>query len=477
MKNRLKSTLILITILLTIGSASLFADNPILSEQEEKTLVTFQNAFRKVAEAVRPVVVEVNVVNIVRQPAFNGSSPFEFFFRQPDKDKQPQTREYRAEGLGSGVIVRENGDTIYVLTNNHVVGNADSIRVTLHDGRSFNSTLVGKDPRKDLALIKFETKEEIPMASLGDSDSVLAGDWVVAVGNPMGFESTVTAGIVSAVGRESIPQMGMNQLTDYIQTDAAINQGNSGGALVNIKGEVIGINTWIASNSGGNIGLGFAIPINNAKKAIDDFILKGRVEYGWLGVNIGDPGNDVMEELRLDDNKGAFVYDIFIGSPADKAGIVPGDLITHVDGKTVKSSSDLVNMVANLPPGRTTRFSVIRQGEKLTLTVKPAVREENVETSTSSVWPGMVVLPITDEIRERLDLDKRKGDVVIGNIREGSPASSAGLQSGDIIQEINGRKIRDLEDFYEAMKNHGAEDHMLKIYRQGNEFIIGLVKK
>ncbi|MFQ3621654.1 MAG: trypsin-like peptidase domain-containing protein, partial [Spirochaetales bacterium] len=290
-------------------------DVPPLSKAELNTLETYQSALRRVAQRTLPVVVEIQVVEVVRQPrpVFDlFGNPFEFFFGPQDRNQrtprnQPQEREFRRQGLGSGVIVQRNGNTVYVLTNNHVAGNASEIKISLHDGREFDGKLVGTDPRRDLALLSFETKETVPIAELGDSDTVQVGDFAIAVGNPLGFESTVTFGIVSAVGRKAQPGMDIGNFTDFIQTDAAINPGNSGGALVNIYGQVIGINTWIASQSGGNIGLGFAIPINNAKKVINDIIAKGSVEYGWLGVNSGNPSRELRESLNIKTTSGAFV--------------------------------------------------------------------------------------------------------------------------------------------------------------------------
>ena len=474
-----KIVLIMSAALIFLGATSVFADNPILTDEEESVLVLFQNAFRKVADTVQPVVVQIDTVNVVQQPSFGqGNQFFEFFFRnQPNSNTKPEMREFRQQGIGSGVIVRKTGNKLYILTNNHVVGNADEINVTLSDGRVFDAELVGKDPRKDLALVMFTSNENIPVARIGNSDDVTVGDWVIAVGNPMGFESTVTAGIVSAVGRESIPGLGVAQLTDYIQTDAAINQGNSGGALVNIRGEVIGINTWIASQTGGNVGLGFAIPVNNATKAIDDFIRTGKVEYGWLGVNISDPSYEFMKEMDLEGREGAFVYDVFRKSPADKAGILPGDLITHVNGKALDDSNDLINIVADLPAGRFSTFTIVRQGENLTLNVKTAIRDDDVESASSGIWPGFVAVHITDEIRERLDLDKRKGDLVIANVREGSPAAIAGLKPGDIIREMNGNKVRDVQEFYTELNDEKKRNLELTIYRQGEEFGIKLKNK
>src|SRR4030042_1727897 len=260
-----------------------------------QTLQSLQNAFRAVAAKVLPSVVQVDVVDVVKNSGADFPNPFEFFFG-PQRQRQGQPREFRQQGLGSGVVVRRNGEKLYVLTNDHVAGEAEQINIKLQDGRSYKAKLVGRDENKDLALVMFETRENIPVAEIGDSGSLMVGDWVLAVGSPLGFESTVTAGIVSAIGRRSV--QGAAGFTDYIQTDAAINQGNSGGALVNIYGQVVGINSWIASTSGGNIGLGFAIPINNAKRAIDDFITKGRSEYGWIGINIGGLQPQAAEGLR-----------------------------------------------------------------------------------------------------------------------------------------------------------------------------------
>ncbi|MDR3200528.1 MAG: trypsin-like peptidase domain-containing protein, partial [Spirochaetales bacterium] len=230
-----------------------------LSASETAALEGFQNSLRKIAQKTLPVVVEVNVVQVVKQqiPSFSFGSPFEFFFGKPKEDEpKNREREFRQPGLGSGVIIRKNGEKVYVLTNNHVAGEANEISVKLNDGREYEAKLLGADSRRDLALLVFETKDAVPVAALGDSDKVQVGDWALALGNPLGFESTITFGIVSAVGRRPMPGMEVGNFTDYIQTDASINRGNSGGALVNSRGEVIGINTWIASQSGGSVGLG-----------------------------------------------------------------------------------------------------------------------------------------------------------------------------------------------------------------------------
>jgi Do/DeqQ family serine protease len=439
-----------------------------------QTLQNMQNAFRAVAAKVLPSVVQVNVVDVVKNSGADFPNPFEFFFGPRSQRMQP--REFRQQGLGSGVVVRRTGDKVYVLTNNHVAGDATEISVKLQDSRSYKAKLVGKDENKDLALVMFETKENIPVAELGDSSSLMVGDWVLAVGSPLGFESTVTAGIVSAIGRRS---MGDSPgFTDYIQTDAAINQGNSGGALVNIYGQVVGINSWIASTSGGNIGLGFAIPINNAKRSIDDFITKGHSEYGWIGINMGGLQPQAADDLRLGDAHGAFVYSVFKGSPADKAGLLPGDLITKVNGEQLKDSNDLLLAIGNLAPGRTVDMDLLRAGSPRHLSFQVAARadEKQLAAQSSKIWPGFSVLKITDDVRQQLNLGSSDAGLVIGAVDQGGPADVAGLKSGDLVLKVGGREVRNLGDFYKALNNPAGKEILFGIERQGNNLIIGLVR-
>ncbi|WP_455382375.1 Do family serine endopeptidase [Salinispira pacifica] len=449
-------------------------------------LETTQNAFRAIAKDILPTVVEVNVVDTVKAPAspfrFNNQNqnPFQFFFGIPspndNRPNQSPQQQFQQRGLGSGIMVRQDGDKVYVLTNNHVAGQASEISIRLSDGRSFKATLVGKDPQRDLALVSFQTNEKMPLAPLGDSSSLEVGDWVLAVGNPLGFESTITFGIVSAVGRQAQPGSNLGQYTDYIQTDAAINRGNSGGPLVNIHGQVVGINTWIASQTGGSIGLGFAIPINNAKKAIDEFITKGRVDYGWLGVDVGNIIPSVQTNLP-GSVTGAFVYDIFRGSAADRAGIEPGDIITSVDGINLKNSDDLVTQIGRLDPGKTVRLSLYRQGKTVNTSVTLGVRAADVSKESKNLWPGMSVVNLTDDVRTRLNLPAGRGDVVIGNVESGSPADTAGLKPGDIIRDVNGNRIRNVMEFYKTLNNTTRPNEvMFRIYRQDTELLIGLVR-
>lgn len=439
-------------------------------------LESLQSAYRGVAQKVLPVVVQIDIVDVVKQSVPQFQSPFDYFFGPQEGDKPPLEREFKRYGLGSGVIVKRTGAKVYVLTNNHVVGEADEISIRLYDKRQYTASLVGRDPNKDLALVVFETSDEVPVAEVGDSDRVQVGDIVFAVGNPMGFTSSVTSGIVSAVGRQPMPSSGVASFTDYIQTDAAINQGNSGGPLVDIYGKVIGINTWISSPSGGSVGLGFTVPINNAKKAIEDFITKGKVEYGWLGVNISDLTVEVKKDLGIGDAGGSFVYNVYKGSPAAKAGIIPGDFITKVDGESVEDATHFLFLVAKLIPNRTYEFELLRGGKPVRISVKIAERleEEKIARQVKHLWPGMFVVRITEEIEKQLDLPKKFGDLVVAQIQRDTPAAVAGIRPGDIIMEVNGKKVTSIREFYSALNSPEERTVMFRLYRQGQEIVVGL---
>ena len=451
-------------------------DASLISPDSEDVLWAYQNAFRRAAQEALPVVVKIDVVDIVTRQVPSFQNPFNFFFG--NREVETEEQEYRRPGLGSGVIVRRASEKIYVLTNNHVVGDADEITVSLHDGREFDATVIGADENRDLALIMFETLENVAVATLGDSDDLRVGDWVFAVGNPLGFESTVTSGIVSAVGRRPSAASGIGDSADYLQTDAAINQGNSGGALVNLAGEVVGINTWIASRSGGNIGLGFAIPINNAKRAIDEFIAYGAVEYGWLGISYGGALTEpVSESLGRNTNDGALVGSVFAESPAARAGLLPGDVVIAIDGESIQVWSDLVNVVANTQPGQTLPFRVWRDGRSLTRSVTVARRPSDEESSDLvDFWPGLVVMPLTDDMRVGLGLRSEPGAVVVARVEASSPAAMAGIRSGDVVRRVDNQEIASLADFYEAVNERSRGEITLRVARQGRELTIGLVR-
>ncbi len=451
-----------------------------VSPDATKSLETIQYSFREVARRILPVVVEIDVQEVVRQQSPQLQSPWDWFFNQPPRSGQGGERETLRPALGSGIIVKKAGDRVYVLTNNHVVGGAKTISVRLNDQRVFKGTLLGNDPRKDIALVTFDTKEPMAVADLGDSNTLEVGDLVLAVGNPLGFESSVTMGIVSALGRRPRDQQ-VSAYTDYIQTDASINQGNSGGALVNIRGEVIGINTWIAAPTGGNVGLGFAIPINNAKKAIDDFVTKGKVEYGWLGVQIGDVQDEgtypgFARDLKVNGVKGAFVWNLYKGSPADKGGVLPGDYVIRVGSTEIKDSGQLTQVVGGLLAGRSYDFDLIRYGEKTRLTVKIGVRDDKDEVAQyKNLWPGMTVVNVTDDIRKEADIPAAVNGVAIGYLPDqDTPASIAGFKPGDVITEINGRAVRNMLDYYRGINDKSKKEVTFRVNRKGTEVTIGL---
>jgi Do/DeqQ family serine protease len=433
-------------------------ENPVIIPEDALSIAEgLQTVFRSVSEKVLPSVVELKTVTIQRQPTPNYPGiPWEFFFgpREGGPDSRGQEREYRSQGLGSGIIVRMkegNPSTYYVLTNNHVVGDASEISVSVDTGKEYPAELVGKDDRKDLAVVSFKTSDPFTLAVLGDSDAVHVGDWAIAVGNPLGFMSSVTMGIVSAVGRTGGPG---NNINDFIQTDASINQGNSGGALVNIRGEVIGINTWIASNSsgGGSVGIGFAIPINNAKRSIDDLIQSGSTSYGWLGVSLSDPDKDTAQALGIEGRRGALAYQVFLGSPADKGGIKPGDFITHVNGREARGMNQLTMIVGDLKPGDRAAFTVIRDGASQDIQVRIEARTDQVAADNKKLWPGLAVVTLTDAIKTSLNLDKNARGLFVAQVIADSPADIIGLKRGDRITGVNGEAAADLSAFYKLLR-------------------------
>ncbi len=433
-------------------------------------------AFNRVANQVIPVVVEINVVNVVTQQVPDASSPWDFLFGNPGTTE----REIPVPGLGSGVIVGKEGKTVYVVTNNHVVGEADQINVVLHDEREFSAELVGKDSRIDLALISFETNEEVPMAQLGDSDDLSVGDWVLAIGNPLGFEATVTAGIISALGRRPEPGQAIAGFTDYIQTDAAINPGNSGGALVDLNGRVVGINTWIASQTGGSQGLGFAIPAKNAQRAIDAFIEQGRIIYGWLGVSIApvtdSPYAMIAQDLGYERSYGTVITNVHGGSPAEQDGLYPGDIVMQFDGERIEDAVELSRMVGNRSPGDRVNLSVYRDGN--TEAVRLTLEERGTEAEAGGsreLFPGMIVLPLNEQVRERSGVPGSVQGVIVGQVFRETAVAVAGLQPGDVIAEVDGQDVSNVGDFYQALRRVDPGDEVrFAINRGGRQASFGI---
>ncbi|MCL2069514.1 MAG: Do family serine endopeptidase [Treponema sp.] len=414
-----------------------------------------QTVFNAVSDKVLPSVVEVKTVSVQRRrsPGFNGI-PWDFFFGPRDRDgpNQGQDREFRSQGMGSGIIVRQDRDLYYVLTNNHVIEGTTEILIGTIDGREYSAEIVGRDARRDLAVLSFRTRDSFPVAAMGDSDTVKVGDWAIAIGNPLGaqFSFSVTMGIVSAVGRTGGPGGNIN---DFIQTDASINQGNSGGPLVNIRGEVVGINTWIASNiGGGSVGLGFAIPINNARRSLDEIIRSGAVSDGWLGVSLFDADRDTLAALDLTGRRGAMAIHVFLGSPADRGGIAPGDFITHVNDREVRNTNHLTQMVGDIRPGERAVFTVIRDGSPRTVNVTIETRTDTVAAASNRLWPGVLVLAITDDLRSSLNLEDDAQGLYVAQVIPETPAAVVGLQRGDLITAINDHSVNNLAEFYRVLR-------------------------
>ena len=427
-------------------------------------LQEIQESFRQVAAAVMPVVVKVDTT----MPA--GSRGRFNFAPRPQEFGAPQPPP---GGTGSGIILSHAGGLYYVLTNNHVVPeSATGITVTLDDGRDYAAQLVGRDPRQDVAVISFRAPRGLPAARLGDSSRLQVGDLVLAVGSPFGFQSSVTSGIVSALGRETTSRLDGANIAQYIQTDAAINPGNSGGALVNLQGEVIGLNTWIASRSGGSTGVGFALPINSAKRGIRDLIESGAVRYGYLGVFVSAASDEMRAALGVAEVDGALAWSVIRDSPAARGGLRPGDWVTHVDGEPVTGSGDLIRSVGALEPGRTSSFAVVRAGRPLQVQVRVALRDDSGQRTVRD-WPGLYPLPLTESAREQLGVGNRRG-VLAGQVNDGGAAAAAGLRQMDLITHVNGSAIRDAADFFRLLGAGDEDQYQVRILRSGRRMTVDL---
>ena len=430
---------------------------------------------------LKPSVVNISTTNTVKRqfhsftqpfdsPYGGGENdPFEDFFRQFFGDMPNQ--EFRQKGLGSGFIISKDG---YIVTNNHVVEKADDIEVILEDNEQYKAKVIGKDSKTDIALLKIDAGHELPAVSFGQSDTLEIGEWVVAIGNPFGLGHTVTAGIVSAKGRS----LGLGSYDDFIQTDAAINPGNSGGPLFNLNGEVVGVNTAIIA---GGQGIGFSIPASMAVPIIDQLRTQGKVVRGWLGVLVQQITPEIAEGINLENTRGALVADVTADGPADKAGIKRGDVITKFNSEDIDDMTELPKKVAMNSPGTKSELTVIRNGEKMKVSVvlgelpetvaktEQAESENNVEDEL-----GLVVQEINPIIQQRLNLEESEG-VIITNVIQGSPSWNAGLRQGDIILELNKKKISNLEDYKNNIKNLGNEDNLLfLVKRKDNTIYVAL---
>ncbi|MCL2600578.1 MAG: Do family serine endopeptidase [Treponema sp.] len=445
----------------------------VIPENAFEAAYGLQLTFNAIADKVLPSVVELQTFSVAQRnvPNLQGI-PWDFFFGPRDRAPEGgggQQREFRAQGLGSGIIVRHYNGVYYVVTNDHVVADTSEIRIATKNGNEYAAEIVGRDPRRDLAMVSFRSSNMYPLAALGDSDAVRVGDWAIAMGNPLGqqFSFSVTMGIVSAVGRTGGPGGNIN---DFIQTDAPINRGNSGGALVNIRGEIIGINTWIASDTGGgNVGLGFAIPINNAKRTIDEFIASGTVTSGWLGVSLMEPGRELAETLGVQGRNGALAAQVFLGSPADRGGISPGDFITHVNGREVRGVNQLTMMVGDLRPGDNATFRVIRDGNVMETRVVIEERTDAIAADNRNLWPGITLIPLTESVRRQLGLSDDARGLHVAQVISGSPADIIGLRNGDLIISVNGEAVNDLASYFRVLRERTASELRFGFIRGGSE--------
>ncbi|MCX5811737.1 MAG: DegQ family serine endoprotease [Proteobacteria bacterium] len=418
---------------------------------------------------VKPSVVNISTTTVFKGPDvqerfFGQQNPFKDFFGNDFFEKffgDAPRREFKHRSLGSGFIIDRDG---YILTNNHVVEKAVSIKVKLSDEKEYDAKVIGKDAKTDIALIKIDTKHNLPVAAFGDSEKLEVGDWVIAIGNPFGLEQTVTAGIVSAKGRV----IGAGPYDDFIQTDASINPGNSGGPLFNLKGEVVGINTAIVS---GGQGIGFAIPINVAKEMLSQLKSKGKVTRGWLGVVIQKITPEIAKGFGLKESEGALVSDVMEQSPAEKAGIKRGDIIISFNGKKIKDMDMLPRLVGGTEIGKQAKVGIIRDGKNLEVNV--VIDELKEESAQASKKPevekdfGLVVQNITPEIAKHLNIKDKKG-VIVTDVQPGSPAQNVDIRSGDIIKEINRKPVRHITDFKDAMKRGNVKEGIVLLVKREN---------
>ena len=436
MNKLLRKKLFLLVALLTFGWAASAAAQP--------------PDFVSLAEQLKPAVVNIGTAKTVKPkapmypgPQGPGGDMFEEFFERFFRNA-PQS-PHKQRSLGSGFIISQDG---YILTNDHVVDGADEIKVKLSDGREFTGEIRGLDPKLDLALIKIDAGEDLPVARLGDSEEIKVGEWVMAIGNPFGLEQTVTVGIVSAKGRV----IGAGPYDDFIQTDASINPGNSGGPLFNMQGEVIGINTAIVAQGQG---IGFAIPVNMAKQIIPQLRDEGRVTRGWLGVTVQALNKELAESFDLDTTHGALVNEVIKDSPADKAGLKRGDIIVEYDGKQVDELNDLPRLVAATPIDETVKVKVFRDGKERTIKVKigrlddgkVALAADDEETGGAL---GLTVANVTPELAERYSLESDQG-ILITKIDPEGPAAEANLRVGDLVVEADGKEVGSVKEFEELV--------------------------
>jgi serine protease Do len=431
--------------------------------------------FSQLAEVARPAVVNIRTEKTVQ----GGGKVFRHFFgnpfggreRDPFRDffgpfEEGPSKDFKQRSLGSGFIIDKEG---FIVTNNHVVEGADQIKVRLSNEKEYEATVVGRDPKTDLALIKIEGARNLVPLPVGDSDAQEVGTWVVAIGSPFGLEQTVTAGIVSAKGRI----IGSGPYDDFVQTDASINPGNSGGPLINMNGEVIGINTAIVASGQG---IGFAIPINMAKDIIAQLKSKGEVTRGWMGVGIQDLTPELAEYYKVKGETGVLVTQIFEGDPADKAGIKANDIITAVNGEPVTSSRELSRRIAALGVGQKAKITIMRDGREKTVTVETAKRQEEQMLASKEAESddklGLSLQSLEPDTAARLGYDESEKGVLVTGVEGGSKADKAGIQQGDLVKEINRKPVTGMEDFRKQLNQVKKGDPIMLLLKRGQSGFI-----
>lgn len=459
-----------LTLCISVGFGSpAYAQKQAAKESARATLMSFENAFTEIADEVSPAVVSIRTEKTIQAQG----TPNDMFPNFPFGDLFPNAPKsggkQHVSGAGSGVIVRADG---YILTNDHVVGGADEVTVVLKDKREFKGKVI-RDPRGDLALVKIDAKN-LPIAKLGDSSKVHVGSWAIALGNPFGLSNTLTVGVISAMNRSQIvgDEDMIRNYPDLLQTDAAINPGNSGGPLVNINGEVIGINTAIESTSGGSVGIGFAIPINTAKDVMNDLIQHGHVIRGWLGVRIGDLSSSSSKPLGV--TEGGLVYSVERNSPAEEAGIHAGDVIVEYNGEPVTSSSDVTRLVGKTKPDTTVKIVIVRDKKRIPVTAKIVSMPDQIangqtESTESGKGIGVTVKSLTSSLRNQLDLPADTKGVVVTSVDTNSAAAQAGIQVKDIITKVGSAEIVDPSDFTKAVSGLSAGDTVMLTIQRGSD--------
>ena len=463
----LRAILIAVSILLLAAPFVVRADN----SQDIELLDRSAKAFTRVVKDVKPAVVHIAVTSTVETNSeyeqFFNNPFFERFFGPEYRFQDPQRRKRQQQGAGSGFIIDKEG---HILTNNHVVEKADKITVTLNDNSVVEAKLIGTDPKSDVALIKIDVDHDLPVVELGDSAALEVGEWVIAIGNPFGLSQTVTVGVVSATGRSRV---GINEYENFIQTDAAINPGNSGGPLLNIHGQVVGINSALYSRTGGYMGIGFAIPINMAKFINKQLMDNGKVTRGYLGVGIQDVDESLAESFGLEKAGGVLITDVQDDTPASKAGIKNQDVLVKLDGIELQDTQDLRNRIAQTIPGTTVVLDIVRDGKPVELKVK--IGEQPADfgiaaqggSDQNPLSPfGLVVQELTADLAEQLGYEGRQG-LVISEVEPGSPAAEIGLKSGFLIEEVQKVKVTSLAELRQVMEQSGASERVLLRVRVG----------